>query len=338
MKLRTIVALFLLLVIVAAAVLAGFIWASLYRPGEMALTEVKIPPGLSGRDVLRLLHRDGLLPSPIAGRLYLRYAAEDRSIRYGRYRFPAGSRPVDILERILDGRVEMISVTVVEGSDLAAVATQMAAAGIGDEAEWLAMGERVDLIADLIPGATSLEGFLFPDTYQFAEGTGVEAAARHLVDRFRSVWRDETEAESSAGPELWGDPYDVVILASLVEAETSLSEERSRVAGVYLNRLRRGMLLQCDPTVIFSLRRRDEWTGRLLRIHWGVDDPYNTYRYPGLPPGPINSPGRAAIRAAIAVDDHSFLYFVASPEGGHTFSRTLAEHNRAVAVWLRSRR
>ena len=98
------------------------------------------------------------------------------------------------------------------------------------------------------------------------------------------------------------------------------------------------MLLQCDPTVVFSLKRRDEWTGRLLRIHWGVDDPYNTYRYPGLPPGPINSPGREAIRAAISPDEHDYLYFVASPDGGHAFSQTLAEHNQAVARWQRSRR
>jgi UPF0755 protein len=331
---RTVIALAVMLFLVAAAVAAGWLWANLYRPGEAGAAEVEVPPGLPGREVLALLHRERLLPSPLAGRLYLRVAAGDRSVRFGRYRFEPGSRPVDVLERLLEGRVEMISVTIVEGSDLTVVAEQMAAAGIGDEAAWMAAGERVDLIADLMPEAPSLEGFLFPDTYQFAEGIGVEAAARHLVDRFRTVWREEVEAAA----ELWGTPFDVVILASLVEAETGLSAERGRVAGVYLNRLRRGMLLQCDPTVVFSLKRRGEWTGRLLRIHWGVDDPYNTYRYPGLPPGPINSPGRAALRATISPEEHTYLYFVAAPGGGHTFSRTLAEHNRAVAVWQRSRR
>lgn len=330
----TIIALVTLLALAAALVAAGWVWANLYRPGDAGSVEIEVPPGLPGREVMALLHREGLLPSPVAGRIYLRSAAGDRSIHFGRYRFEPGSRPVDVLERLLDGRVEMISVTIVEGSDLAAVAEQMAAAGIGDEASWTAMGERVDLIADLMPAAPSLEGFFFPDTYHFAEGIGTEAAARHLVDRFRIVWREEIEA----APEPWGPPFDVVTLASLVEAETGLSGERGRVAGVYLNRLRRGMLLQCDPTVVFSLKRRGEWTGRLLRIHWGVDDPYNTYRYPGLPPGPINSPGRAALRAAIAPDEHGYLYFVAAPGGGHTFSRTLAEHNRAVAVWQRSRR
>ncbi len=337
MRLRAVAVLLAVSVVTGLVVVGGaayWFFSQLYQYRSPSAVELAIPEGLSGRDVLTILNTHELLPSTLAGRLYLRFAAEGRSMRFGRYRIDAASRPVDVLERLLDGRVEMISVTVVEGSDLATVATQMAAAGVGSAAEWLDIADRIDWIEDLAPEAPSLEGFLFPDTYQFAEGIGVEAAARHLVDRFRSVWTDEV----SRGPEPWGGVFDVVILASLVEAETSLASERGRVAGVYLNRLRRGMLLQCDPTVIFALKRRDEWTGRLLRIHWGVDDPYNTYRFPGLPPGPINSPGREAIRAAISPDRHNYLYFVASPDGGHAFSRTLAEHNQAVARWQRSRR
>jgi len=337
MKLRTIAALFVVSVVSGLAAVGGsafWLWTQLYQYRTPSTVELAIPEGLSGREVLKILNNHDLLPSTLAGRLYLRFAAEGRSIRFGRYRIETASRPADVLDRLLDGRVEMISVTVVEGSDLEIVAAQMAAAGIGNASEWLGIADRVDWIEDLAPEAPSLEGFLFPDTYQFAQGIGVEAAARHLVDRFRAVWLDEL----SRGPELWGSAFDVVVLASLVEAETALEPERGRVAGVYLNRLRRGMLLQCDPTVVFALKRRAEWTGRLLRIHWGVDDPYNTYRFPGLPPGPINSPGREAIRAAISPDEHNYLYFVASPDGGHAFSRTLAEHNRAVARWQRSRR
>jgi peptidoglycan lytic transglycosylase G len=337
MKLRTVAVAVVVLVVSGLAVAGGsayWYWAQLYQYRSPGAVELAIPEGLSGREVLDILTNRGLLPSTLAGRVHLRFAADGRSIRFGRYRIDAASRPVDVLDRVLDGRVEMLSVTVVEGSDLPTVAAQMAAAGIGSESEWLHIGQRVDWIEDLVPGAPSLEGFLFPDTYQFAEGIGVEPAARHLVDRFRAVWTDEL----SRGPELWGSPLDVVILASLVEAETALALERGRVAGVYHNRLRRSMLLQCDPTVVFALKRRGEWTGRLLRVHWGVDDPYNTYRYPGLPPGPINCPGREAIRAAISPDEHRYLYFVASPDGGHAFSRTLAEHNQAVARWQRSRR
>jgi len=311
-----------------------WVWANLYGVSSPTAVELRIPEGMTGRDALQLLLDNGLLRSELAGRLYLRVAANGRSIRFGQYEIAAGSRPVDILDLLLEGQVEMVSVTVLEGSDVAAVAVQMAAAGIGTEAEWLTVAGRIEWIADLAPEATSLEGFLFPDTYQFAKGIEVEAAARHLVDRFLSVWREERSSVS----ELWGTPLEIVILGSLIEAETAVPEERSRVAGVYLNRLRRGMLLQCDPTVAFALKRRGEWTGRLLRVHWSVDDPYNTYRYPGLPPGPINSPGRAAIRAALSPEEHRYLYFVATPEGGHHFSETLAEHNRAVARWQRSRR
>lgn len=337
MKVRTIAVLGLAVVLIAAigaAGTAGWVWNELYGVHSSSDTEINIPQGLTGREVLSLLHREGLLPSTLAGRLYLRIAAQGRSIRFGHYRIDSGSRPADVLDRLLAGRVEMLSVTVVEGSDLAAVAAQMAAAGIGSVYDWLETADRVEWVADVAPEATSLEGFFFPDTYQFAVGIGVEAAARHLVDRFHTVWHEEKAQVS----EPWGDAFDVVILASLVEAETALPTERGRVAGVFLNRLRRGMLLQCDPTVVYALKRRGEWTGRLLRIHWGVDDPYNTYRYPDLPPGPINSPGRAALRAALAPDEHRYLYFVASPDGGHHFSTNLAEHNRAVARWQRSRR
>lgn len=334
MKMRTALVLAAAVVFVATLAALTWGWSTLYRARSATAVDLAIPEGLSGREVLELLHREGLLPSRLCGRVYLRGFADGRALRWGHYLIPAGERPVDVLERLLDGQVEMLSVTVVEGSDLVETAAQMAAAGIGSEADWLAVAARPDWVADLMPEAPSLEGFLFPDTYHFADGISVSSAARHLVDRFRTVWFEER----ARVPELWGSNFDIAILASLVEAETGVDGERARVAGVYVNRLRRGMLLQCDPTVEAALKRRGEWTGRLLRIHWGVDDPYNTYRYPGLPPGPINSPGRAALRAAMAPEEHQYLYFVAAPEGGHTFSRTLADHNRAVAVWQRSRR
>ena len=325
-----------LLVAAAVAAVAAWWWSMLWLPRAPAAVEVVIGEGSSGRDVLERLAASGLLPSTFAGRLYLRAAGRNRHLHFGHYRFAAGDRPVDVLERVLDGRVEMVTVTVLEGSDVTTVAEQMAAGGIGGEEQWLAVAAgRTDWIDDLAPEAATLEGFLFPDTYSFAVGTGVETAARHLVERFRTVWSEEVAALDEPP---WGSPFEIVVLASLVEAETPVAAERGRVAGVYLNRLRRGMLLQCDPTVVYALKRRGEWSGRLLRVHWTIDDPYNTYRYPGLPPGPIDSPGRASIRAALAPETHDYLYFVAAPGGGHTFSRTLAEHNRAVAAWQRARR
>jgi UPF0755 protein len=274
------------------------------------------------------------MPSVFGGRLYLRFRGGGRALHYGHFSFPAQSRPVDVLEKILTGRIEMFSVTVVEGSDAETVAHQFVALGVGSHDLWLDLVADVDDVAHIAPDAPSLEGFLFPDTYRFAVGISAEEVARHLVERFIAVWREE----SFNVPEPWGSPLDIVTLASLVEAETSIASERARVAGVYLNRLRRGMLLQCDPTVVYALKRRGEWRGRLLRIHWEIDDPFNTYRNPGLPPGPINSPGRAALAAALQPEETPFLYFVAQPGGGHAFSRTLAEHNRAVARLRASRR
>lgn len=319
--------------LLAAGLAAAVGWAML-RPGPNHPVELEVKPGTAAITVLDQLHRERLLPSPLLGRAYLTLRGGDRSLRFGVYRIPPRSTPVAVLERIASGRVEMVRLTVVEGADLATIASLAAANGIGDEQGWEEIGDRTDWLDEVVPQAPSLEGFLFPETYLFALRTPAAAAARHMVGSFVRVWEEERQQVD----ELWGSPLEVVTLASLVEGETSVAAERPLVAGVFLNRLRRGMILQADPTVVYALKRRNEWDGQLLRVHWAVDDPYNTYRYPGLPPGPINCPGRLALRAALAPAETDFLYFVATPSGGHTFSRTLAEHNRAVSRLLASRR
>jgi UPF0755 protein len=315
---------------------ASGLWLRYNLWGARSETAVslEISEGTPARRIIVELHDRGLLPSPTAALLYLRARGDGRSMHFGRYQFDSGLRPVDVLEMVLDGNLEMFEVTVVEGDTSSEIGDLFSAIGVGSPAEWHSMLTRVEWIAPVVPDAPSLEGFFFPDTYRFAVGIETEDAARHLTDRFLSVWRAERRGVET----LWGSPLEIVTLASLVEAETSIAEERPLVAGVFVNRLRRGMLLQCDPTVVYALKRRNEWRGRLLRVHWAVDDPYNTYRYPGLPPGPINCPGRAAIAAALAPAATPYLYFVARPGGGHTFSRSLAEHNRAVAELRASRR
>jgi UPF0755 protein len=329
---------FFLLTIVLAAVgvAVGGLWfhRSIWGARSVRTVELEIGAGSTARDILAQLHEKALMPSVLAGRIYLKFLAPGRTLYYGHYRFPSASRPVDVRESILEGSVEMFAVTIVEGAEAAEIGQQFADLGLGTAEEWRDFGRRAEWLGGLAPGVSSLEGFFFPDTYRFAIGTSGETAARHLVERFREVWSEETRDTD----ELWGSTLEIVSLASLVEAETSLEEERHLIAGVFANRLRRGMLLQCDPTVIYALKRRDEWKGRLLRIHWEVDDPYNTYRYPGLPPGPINSPGRAALAAAISPQATPYLYFVAKPGGGHAFSKSLSEHNRAVARLMSSRR
>jgi UPF0755 protein len=333
MKIRFLVAALLILLASGAA---GSVWFynSLWGWRSSAKVEVEIDEGSSARQILRLLEREGVAGSTLASRLYLRGWGRGRRLHFGRYVFDAGMRPVDVLETVLDGRVKMFSVTIVEGSDAETISELFVGLGVGSADEWRALIGRVNWIAAIAPEAPSLEGFLFPDTYRFAVGTSAENAAEHLVEQFFDVFSKEWVDDD----EPWGTPLEIVTLASLVEAETSIDSERALVAGVYLNRLRRGMLLQCDPTVVYALKRRNEWSGRLYRIHWEVDDPYNTYRNPGLPPGPINSPGRAALAAALHPESTPYLYFVAKPGGGHEFSRTLSEHNRAVSRWRNARR
>lgn len=326
MKLRIFLALSLTVLALATATgvwFHGALWGS-RSTGEV---EIEVSAGSTAREILSSLRNDGLLPSELAGRLYLRGWAKGRSFHYGRYLFKPGSRPVDVIETILDGRVEIFELTIVEGSEAEDIGRQFTGLGVGSPAEWRTLIENTDWIVDIAPEAESLEGFLFPDTYRFAVGIPAERAAHHLVERFKEVWSEEER--DVAVP--WGSVFEIVTLASLVESETSIDAERARIAGVFVNRLRRGMLLQCDPTVVYALKKRNEWRGRLLRIHWEIDHPYNTYRNPGLPPGPINSPGRAALKAALFPESTPYLYFVAQPGGGHQFSSTLTEHNRAVA-------
>jgi UPF0755 protein len=322
----------LLLVAVAAAGCAGY-W-TLLRPGPQHEVSLEVAPGASATAVLADLKGHDLLPSVTAGKLYIRLLAEGRSLHFGHYQIPAGSRPIDVLEQLLEGRVKTIEVTIVEGTSIDDIFDRLTAAGINQSSDWQEVIRHAEWVHDIAPRARSLEGFLFPETYRFSIGVSAETAAQHMVERFHKVWEEETRI----GVPTWGTPLEVVTLASLIEAETSLAEERPRIAGVFLNRLRRGMLLQCDPTVVYALKQLGQWQGRLLRLHWQTDHPYNTYRYPGLPPGPINSPGREALRAAIQPESHTYLYFVANPAGGHTFSRSLREHNRAVARLQRSQR
>lgn len=325
--------LLLALLVIVAAMAAWLYWA-LGRPGPDMPIELEILPGTPATAILEDLHAAELLPSVLAGRAYLLVCGRGRSMHFGSYRFGQRCRPTDVLEQVLRGQVKTVQVTIIEGSTMRQISERYQSAGIGTATEWAQALEDTTAIHSFMPDAPSLEGFLFPETYRFSHATSAAVAVNHMLDRFHHVWRQEV----ASTPDLWGSPLEIVTLASLVEAETSVAEERSLIAGVFLNRLRRGMLLQCDPTVVYALQLLGQWQGRLLRVHWQIDHPYNTYRYPGLPPGPINSPGRAALHAALNPQQTDYLYFVASPGGGHTFSRTLKEHNTAVARLRHSQR
>jgi UPF0755 protein len=236
-----------------------------------------------------------------------------------------------VLERLVSGAVILREVTIPEGLRLEDTLALLQGLDLAISGDLGVEARRGDLVADLDPDAEDLEGYLFPDTYSFPRGVAAGVVVRVLVDRFRSV-ASELQAElgpPAAGIRGW------VTLASLVEKETGAADERHRLAGVFANRLRLGMPLQCDPTVIYALHKAQQPRSGSLARHLDIDHPYNTYRYPGLPPGPIANPGREALAAALRPAASKDLYFVADGSGGHRFSRTLAEHNQAVREWRR---
>lgn len=318
-------------IVVFLVIITGVGWMYSELRGRHTSREItlEIPRGAPALSVLRKLQEEGALNSLLPARLYLRI--HRASIHWGSYRLPSGSSPEEILDQLLEGRVEGIRLTIPEGSTAEEIGEILRRAGIRMNQTWQKTMLETSWVVDLAPKAINLEGFLFPDTYELDSGLDSRAVAKHLIQNFRRVWREERSLVPEDGRSL----LDILTLASLVEGETGLQSERARIAGVYLNRLRIGMLLQCDPTVIYALKRKGLWRGKLSRQDLRIDDPYNSYLKPGLPPGPICNCGRAALRAALAPEVHHYLYFVATGSGGHDFSRSLKEHNRAVARYRR---
>ena len=221
--------------------------------------------------------------------------------------------------------------TILEGLTVAETAALLADAGFGDAGRFESLMNDPALIEDLDPKARDLEGYVFPDTYHFARATPETEIVKELVRTFRTNY--ETVVLATRLPEDERSLREVLTLASIVEKETSLDEERSIVAGVYANRLRRGIGLYADPTIIYALKKMNRWDGNLRRTDLKLESPYNTYVVSGLPPGPIASPGLQSLLAATRPDDVPYLYFVSRNDGSHVFSRTLAEHNRNVNKW-----
>jgi UPF0755 protein len=327
-------------VLVATLSLAAF-FAQLTRShagwsGEFV--DVTLEPGLDAGSMLRRLHEAGVIRNPRLLRIWLHWSGESGALRAGEYRFREPASPLRVLERLREGEVLLHSVTIPEGLTLEQVARRLEEASFASAPELLTAFRDPTPIADLDPEATDLEGYLFPDTYHFPRPSSAERIARTMVQRFREVGDADYEAEANAvGLTL----RQAVTLASLVEKETALPEERDRISRVFHNRLERGMLLQCDPTVIYALRRAGIEVKRLTHAHLEFASPWNTYRVPGLPPGPIANPGAASMDAAVHPAPGEELFFVAAPEGGHRFSKDLGSHRKAVREWrayLRSSR
>jgi UPF0755 protein len=306
-------------------------------PGEDVFFDVEAGTGFAG--IAGQLEKKGLTTS--AGKLVLlaRFKNLDRRPQAGRFLLNTGLLPDQVLDILINGRPVLHRLTLREGLNRRETAKILEQAGFarGDDFRDVIF-DREFLRRHGIPFSNA-EGFLFPDTYLLKKPDVPDAAsARAVAGRLADTFRQKTAGIWPGG--VRPDPETlrrVVIIASIVEKESALAEERPRVAGVYMNRLRRNMPLQADPTVIYGLG--ENFDGNLRRAH--LDDPensYNTYRNPGLPPGPVCSPGLASLKAALAPEQHDFLYFVAKGDGGHVFSTNLEDHNRAVRRWVQLRR
>jgi UPF0755 protein len=317
-------------VVALALASAAFVAHDLYHPyrGFAGNVIIEISPGMGARPISALLVERGVLAHRIP--FLIRYAigrARNR-LKAGEYLFDRPLRPIDVYRILIRGDVYLHPVLIPEGSDRFDMARIFDERLAIDPAVFLRTTEQTALIRDLDPQAPSLEGYLFPDTYRFPRRTDAATVVATMLARFRHVlathFRDEIAADR-------GQLHEVVTLASLVEKETPDPTERAMVAGVFTRRLEKGMLLQCDPTVVYAARIAHHPIGVITTKDLNFDSPFNTYRHAGLPPGPIASPGEAAIRAAFHPAIGDTLYFVSNNHGGHLFSRSLAEHQRKVA-------
>ena len=321
---RAIISTFLVVFLAAGLVVGGLAYYGYEAFKAPGLSEeetlVVVPRGSSLSQIAEALAAEGVVSDPLVFRIAARVTEKARRLRAGEYAFPAGASMEVVLGILASGRTVARSLTIPEGLTSAEIVAlvQDAPALVGD-------------LEDVPP-----QGALLPETYHYSYGDDrneiLQRMAQAMEGALGELWeqrREDLPIES---------PQEALVLASIVEKETGIAHERPLVASVFINRLRRGMRLQSDPTVIFALTEGEAPLGRALtRRDWRVEHPYNTYVIPALPPGPIANPGRAAIAAVLQPVDSDYLYFVASGDGGHAFAKTLREHNRNVRKWQRIR-
>ena len=327
----------LLLLLLAPVAMFGWSWLKLQRPYQGYEGEEKavtIQQGTAVAEILRKLEREGIIADAKLARSYLVYFMGDPTIQAGEYVFEGPLTTAQVLRKLVRGDVVSHSVTLVEGLTLEETAEQLSREGFGRREVFLDVMRSPELISDFDPDAPDLEGYLFPETYSFASGTSERQIVSTMVKTFRDRFESEVRPLLAEGPP-GRTVRQVVTLASIVEKEAQVESERPVIAAVYQNRVDRGIGLHADPTVIYALKRVGRWNGNIRRDDLRIDSPYNTYRYAGLPPGPIASPGLASLRAAAAPSDVPYLYFVSRNDGSHVFAETLAEHNRNVEQWQR---
>jgi len=320
----------LLLILVVGGVAAVWFYLGVDRPFkgyDAPETFVEIPQGAGSVAIAKRLADAGVVQDVVSFRVALWITGQGRHLQAGEYRFDQPVSARQVADKIARGDVYVRPITFPEGLTIKQMAAIYESKGFGPAKEFADAAKNAPLVAAIDPEAKDLEGYLFPDTYKMPRrSTAGQLVARMVQGFMRALTPELIDAAEARQLTV----RQLVTLASIVEKETGNKEERPLVAAVYANRLRIGMALQCDPTVIYALERLGRYTGNLTRDDLQFDSRYNTYRYPGLPPGPIAAPGRASIEAAARPADVQYLYFVSRNDGSHAFASTLDEHNRNV--------
>jgi UPF0755 protein len=288
---------------------------------------VEIPQGAGSPEIRRRLIDSGVVSDDFILRAAMWWSGRSRSLQAGEYHFDQPMSPLAVVDKIARGDVYTQRLTFPEGLTIAEMAKVFEARGFGPARAFIKAAGDASLIRDLDPKAPDLEGYLFPETYSLPRRADAARVVAMMVERFRSSYDETLRARAEAQQMT---TRQVVTLASLIEKETARADERPLVAAVYRNRLKQGMGMQADPTVVYALTKAGKYDGNIRREDLSFNSPYNTYRYPGLPPGPIAAPGRASLDAALTPADVPYLYFVSRNDGSHVFSTTLKEHNANV--------
>jgi UPF0755 protein len=317
----------LILPLLAALGLGGWLgWALLTPTSPAGQQRVLLRPGWSTRRIAGALEGAGVIRSTDAFLLW-HYLHRSRSLKAGEYLFDRPATIVEVHDRLVHGDILVHTVVIPEGYTMFDVAQVVEAAGLGKREEFLAVAEDPSLVRDIAPEAQTLEGYLFPDTYDFTRTQSMHEIAATMVRHF-------SEVANSLG--LNSDVQDTVIMASIIEKETAAPEERPLVASVYYNRLEKRMALDADPSVAYGEMLAGIYQGSLHHADLQTSSPYNTYKHAGLPPGPIANPGKGSLEAAMHPVRTDYLYFVSNGDGRHRFARTLEEHNKNINLYRRA--
>ena len=322
-----------LVLILAVAALAFYVrgeWRVVGSPAEGGIVE--IPHGLGARAIVGLLEDKKVIPNRYTALAYIFYSGTRNRLQAGEYLFDHPMTIPEVIGKLASGAVYLHKFTVPEGLTAKDIAQKWQEQGFGSAEDFLnAANAAVEVVRRFDDKAQSVEGYLFPETYSFPRRTTARQAVDTMIARFQQMIGRLRQIQPE---DKWPlNLHDAIILASLVESEAAQADERPLIASVYLNRLNRHILLQCDPTVIYALEQADRYRGRLTLADLQFNSPYNTYVKPGLPPGPISNPGYPSLLAAVQPTSSNYLFFVRTVESRHTFSETLAAHNRAVDAY-----